>query len=145
MATHLQHRVRYHEVDQQGFLFNGRYLEITDVAMTEFFRDLGWTYRELNDIGVDPSVVHLEADFVSPARFDDVLDIVAECTRMGSSSFTLHTLFENESVRVAEFSITYVNVDATLGKSSPLPAQVLDTLRRTISSEAARSEIEETK
>ncbi len=38
----LRHRVRYHEADAQGSLFNSRYLELADDATTEFFRVLGW-------------------------------------------------------------------------------------------------------
>src|SRR5207302_6349185 len=69
------HRVRNHEVDTQGFLFNSRYLELADVAMTEFFRELGWPYAKLVEGGTDPSVVSARQTFQSPARFDDVLDV----------------------------------------------------------------------
>ena len=61
------HRVRYHETDAQSFLFNSRYLEIADVAMTEFFRHLGWSYEKLNADGVDPSVVSAQLQFLAPA------------------------------------------------------------------------------
>jgi len=49
-----QHRVRYHETDAQKFAFNARYLEWADVAMGEFFRALGGSYRELVELGFDP-------------------------------------------------------------------------------------------
>lgn len=54
MRRVLQHRVRYHEADAQGFLFNSRFLELADVAMTEYFRSIGWPYRKLLAEKVDP-------------------------------------------------------------------------------------------
>lgn len=123
------HRVRYHEVDKQGFLFNGRYFEIADVAMTEFFRSLGYSYDELNALGVDPSVVRVEADFASPARFDDDLDVMISCGRVGTSSFHLLTRIELDGELVASLDIVYVNVDVALARSLPLPEPIGTALR----------------
>ncbi|MBP1326696.1 acyl-CoA thioester hydrolase [Leucobacter exalbidus] len=130
--THFLHRVRYHEVDKQGYLFNGRYFEIADVAMTEYFRDLGWNYDELNRLGADPSVVHIEADFASPAQFDDELDVTTECTRVGTSSFSLRTEIRNQLNLVATLQIVYVNVEAQLGESLPLPELVAAKMRSSV-------------
>jgi len=83
------HRVRYHETDAQGFLFNSRYLEIADVAMAEFFRNLGWSYPELLELGLDPSVVDASLVFRAPALLDQVVEVRVECRRVGRSSFDL--------------------------------------------------------
>ena len=40
-------RVRYAECDPQGVVFNGRYVEYTDVAFTEFVRTALGGYQEL--------------------------------------------------------------------------------------------------
>ncbi|MGO1543222.1 MAG: acyl-CoA thioesterase [Gulosibacter sp.] len=123
------HRVRYHEVDQQGFLFNGRFFEIADVAMAEFFRAIGWSYRELNEVGADPSVVKAEANFVAPAKYDDLLDADVRCTHVGTSSFILETTVRRDLERIAELTLTYVNVDAAAAKSVPLPDAISGALR----------------
>ncbi len=128
--TQFRHRVRYHEVDKQGYLFNGRYFEIADVGMTEFFRDLGWRYDDLNVLGVDPSVVHVDGDFASPARFDDELDVTVSCGRVGTSSFQLLTRIELDGALIAAVDIVYVNVNADLARSLPLPEPVNAALQR---------------
>lgn len=132
MSVVLQHRVRYHETDQQGFLFNSRYLEITDVALTEFTRSIGWPYQQLLRAGADPSLVRAEIDFKAPARFDDVLDVDVVCTRVGTASFSTLTRMTRAGTEIAEVRITYVNVDAATAKSRPLPAAVADALRASI-------------
>ncbi|MDX3640504.1 thioesterase family protein [Streptomyces sp. MB09-02B] len=124
-----QHRVRYHEADAQGFLFNARYLELADVAMTEFFRKLGWPYGELVAAGADPSVVSATLSFRKPARFDDLLNISAHCTRVGVSSFGLEVEVTRGADAIATVQLVYVNVDAASATSRPLPDRVSAALR----------------
>jgi acyl-CoA thioester hydrolase len=123
------HRVRYHEADAQGILFNGRYLEIADVAMTEYFRALGWSYTELVADGADPSVVNASLSFIAPGRFDDILDIDVACTKVGRSSFTLAMEFRRDGSAIARTELVYVNVDAASARSRPLPDAVASALR----------------
>lgn len=128
--THV-HRVRYHEVDPQGFLFNSRFLEIADVAMAEFFRQLGWNYAELNAAGADPSVVNATITFFTPARFDDELAIDVRCSRVGTSSFTLEVEYLRAGKPCAHAAMTYVNIAADAAISVPLPPQIAAALRDT--------------
>ena len=83
MTKVYRHRVRYHEADAQGFMFNSRYLELADVAMTEFFRDLGWPYLDLVAAGADPSVVSASMTFAKPARFEESLNIEHDAAGLG--------------------------------------------------------------
>lgn len=129
--TH-EHRVRYHEADAQGFLFNGRYLELADVAMTEYFRSRGFPYRDLVTAGTDPSVVDVRIQFAIPAHFDDLLSITVACVRVGTSSFQLDMGVCRANVRLADLQVTYVNVDPSTAKSRPLPEEVAAALRSDI-------------
>lgn len=129
MALVLRHRVRYHEADAQGFMFNSRFLEIADVGMTEYFRQLGLPYLELVAGGMDPSVVRAVLNFKRPARFEDELDVSVECVRVGTSSFELHTEVVLEGEVAADIVLTYVNVDAAQAAARPLPDEVSARLR----------------
>jgi acyl-CoA thioester hydrolase len=125
-----QHRVRYHETDAQGFLFNARYLELADVAMAEFFRELGWTYEQLVAGGTDPSVVSASMTFNRPVRHDDILDIDVSCRSVGSASFTLCFDIRRSGDSVAGIKLVYVNVVAAAAATSrPLPENVAAALR----------------
>lgn len=129
--THVhRHRVRHYEADAQGFLFNSRYLELADVAMTEYFRRLGFPYRDLVAGGVDPSVASARLDFMAPARFEDVLDLDVRCEHVGRSSFTLTTTISRASSPVARTTLVYVNVDAVTASSRSLTAEVAGALRQ---------------
>lgn len=122
-------RVRYHETDAQKFLFNARYLEYADVAMTEFFRDLGWSYPQLLENGCDPSVVTSTLEFHRPAYLDDRVDASVACLRVGTSSFTLRFLFSVRGQPICTIESVYVNVDPATASSRPVPAEIAQRLR----------------
>lgn len=130
MTVVYTHQVRYHEVDQQGFLFNAQFLAIADVALTEFFRHLGWQYDTLVAEGTDPSVARSEIVFVRPARFDDVLEADIAPIRVGRSSFHLRTVLRRSTDTVATIDNTYVNVYPDSAGSRSLPSDVAAALGR---------------
>jgi acyl-CoA thioester hydrolase len=123
-------RVRYHETDQQGIVYHARYLEYLDVAMTEYFRFLGWDYLALVAEGCDPSLVTTTLEFHQPARVEEEISISVHPIRVGLSSFTLS--FEicrcTDSQRLLSASTAYVNLDPKIGKSRPLPQRVREKL-----------------
>jgi acyl-CoA thioester hydrolase len=128
-------RVRYHETDQQGGVYHARYLEYLDVAMTEYFRHLGWDYRQLNVEGCDPSLVQTTLKFKRQAIFDEEILVSVWPVRIGNSSYTL--CFEIESALVHDELLSaetiYVNFDTKTKRSRPIPASVRDRLARDLS------------
>ena len=68
-------RVRYGECDAQQVVFNARYADYIDIAMTEYFRAAVGGFHVLLDQGLDNQVVSLHIDWLSSAKFDDVLAI----------------------------------------------------------------------
>ena len=107
-------RVRYGECDAQQVVFNSRYGEYADVAVTEYFRVLFGGIKEMLNQGLDTQVVRFAIDWKSPARFDDVLGITVQTTRVGKTTFALQVDFSdfasNRSIAFSE--ITYVLVSA---------------------------------
>jgi len=125
-----QLRVRYHETDQQGIVYHARYLEYLDVAMTEYFRHLGWDYRRLVAEGCDPSIVRTTINFILPANFEDEIRICVRPLRIGTASFTLSyeisRCHSHEVLLAAE--TVYVNFDAANKRSRPLPTSVRERM-----------------
>lgn len=70
-----QIRVRYGETDQMGFVYYGNYALYYEVGRVEAIRSLGLTYRDLEEQGIQMPVVRLEAKYIQPARYDDLLTI----------------------------------------------------------------------
>ncbi len=105
-------RVRYSECDAQLVVFNARYVEYVDIAITEFQRYLWGSYQELMERGLDTQLVNLNIDWMAPARFDDVLCITMKVNRVGNTSFVVRADFHNHAngEHLAGADVTYVMV-----------------------------------
>lgn len=68
-------RVRYAETDQMNVVYYGNYAQYFEVGRVESIRELGFSYKEMEDLGVIMPVVEFAAKFVRPARYDDLLTI----------------------------------------------------------------------
>ncbi len=70
-----QIRVRYGETDQMGFLYYGNYALYYEVGRAEAIRGLGFTYRQLEELGIMMPVVELNAQYLRPALYDDLVTV----------------------------------------------------------------------
>lgn len=125
-------RVRYGECDAQHVVFNARYADYADLAVTEYFRALLGGYKELLARGIDNQVVKMVLEWKAPARFDDVLCISVKLKQMGNTSFTLQFAFYEQSAmrHLADAEIVYVVVDAKIYQKMPIPPDMRSALER---------------
>ena len=70
-------RVRYAETDQMGVVYYAQYFVWFEVARAELLRQLGWSYREMEESGVILPVIEAHCDYRRPARYDDQVEVHA--------------------------------------------------------------------
>ena len=68
-------RVRYGETDQMGVVYHGNYATFFEIARTEWLRNLGVTYKDLENNGIMLPVISLSFNFLKSAKYDDLLSI----------------------------------------------------------------------
>src|SRR5687767_380233 len=68
-------RVRYAETDQMGFVFHSNFFPYFEVARAESIRQLGFTYADMEKMGLIMPVIEVQARFLHPALYDDLLTI----------------------------------------------------------------------
>lgn len=120
-------RVRYSEIDEQGIVYNSRYLEYIDVALTEYLRALGLQYHEMIEKqGFDPSLVKATLEFTRPARLDEELLIHARVSGIGRTSFTVDFEIVRQSggELLTSARVVYVNFDKATQSSRPVPGEI---------------------
>jgi acyl-CoA thioester hydrolase len=124
-------RVRYGECDPQGVVFNARYGDYVDLALTEYMRAAMGGYNELVHMGFETQVVRLLTEWKTPARFDDLLKTSVYPSHFGNTSFTLTFEFINAgtNVLVATAQATYVLVDAKAFTKQSIPAEIKSALQ----------------
>lgn len=110
-------RVRYGECDAQNVVFNARYADYIDVAVTEFIRALGFGEAFVQG-QLDYQLVRQTLDWHAPARFDDVIAADITLAHLGTTSFRLHTAFMRaaDSQALATAETVYVCVSKELTK-----------------------------
>ncbi len=125
-------RVRYGECDSQEIVFNVRYAEYMDVAITEFMRVM-WDggFKSLIADGYDAHVVSLHIDWKASAKFDDVLCIVPKIKEIGNSSFTTSMNIYNE--KTSELLVQGYIVNVMFDIKTHLPVQIPDDYREKMS------------
>ena len=78
-------RVRYAETDQMGVAWHGEYFAWFEVARTDLLRERGWPYREMEAQGLRLPVTAIEARFVRPALYDDLLQVHARVVHVSGA------------------------------------------------------------
>jgi len=68
-------RVRYAETDQMGVVYHGNYAQYFEMGRVEWLRNLGLSYKFMEENGVMLPVVSLTLNYKKPARYDDLLTV----------------------------------------------------------------------
>ena len=125
--THLL-RVRYSEVDPQNVVFNARYAEYFDIAVSEYFRAVLGGYDVLFDFETDMQVVNLTINWKASAKFDDVLAFEVETKAIGTTSvtFAVRILNYHTGQLLVDGTTTNVTVDLKQHKKIPVHPQLRD-------------------
>lgn len=124
-------RVRYGECDAQKVVFNARYGEYVDLAITEFLRALGYG-EQMVSAELDFQLVRQTTQWRAPARYDDVLEASVATVGVGNTSFTLRVEFRvagSEAV-ICESETVYVLVDHASLTKRPVAADMRERLER---------------
>ena len=110
-------RVRYHECDAQGIVFNANWLSYFDVTLTEWFREAFGSYEALVESGSDVVLAETTVKFHGSARFDDELAVAAAIERLGNTSMIACFTASRDGEALVEGRTVYVFVDPkTMGK-----------------------------
>ena len=70
-----QVRVRYAETDQMAVVYHGNYAQYFEMGRVEWLRNMGVSYKWMEDNGVMLPVVSLTMNYKKPARYDDLLTV----------------------------------------------------------------------
>ncbi|MDX1452190.1 MAG: thioesterase family protein [Oleiphilaceae bacterium] len=123
-------RVRYGECDPQQVVFNARYGDYVDLAMSEFFRAIFGAWQKMLDRGLDCQVVRLLTEWQHPARFDDVLALQVATQAVGNTSFRIGVtmLRANDGQAIATAEASYVLVNTSDYRKTPVPQDLRERL-----------------
>ena len=116
------HRVRYDEVDAQGVVGTGGWLNLLHLGRVEYLRNLGLFMEGAPRTPVQVVVRRSAVEHLAPARFNDALIIRVRCARLGNSSATFEYLVDNgDELRLLLAETVVVCVEMATFRSSNWP------------------------
>jgi acyl-CoA thioester hydrolase len=123
-------RVRYGETDQMGYVYYGIYAMYYEVGRVESLRQLGLTYKELEDGGVMMPVLENKSKFLSPALYDDELRVVTSIKEKPSVRITFfYEIFNGSGKLIHQRETLLAFVNKNSGKPCRPPEHFQDVLK----------------
>lgn len=124
-------RVRYGETDQMGYLYYGYYALYYEQGRAEAIRQLGFTYKELEEAGILMPVVAMNAKYLRPALYDDLIIVKTSLELLDKESpqITFISRLYNEAGKLLnEGSVSLVFINAQNKKKIPIPELLYNRL-----------------
>ena len=115
-------RIRYGETDQMGYAYYGNYAQFFEIGRVEMLRELGVSYRSMEEDGVMLPVVDYSVKYIRPALYDDLITIKTMITEV--PSVKIHFAYEiyNESgslLTTAKTTLVFVKKENMKPTSPP--------------------------
>ncbi len=129
-SSQISIRVRYAETDRMGYVYYGNYATYFEVARVEALRQLGVSYKSLEDRGILLPVADFSIKYILPAHYDDELIIKTHIIALP----TARIQFEYQTYRGEQLlntaTTTLVFVDASSGRPVRCPEEILQELKK---------------
>ncbi len=119
-------RIHFALTDKMGVVYYGNYAQFYEIGRTEAIRAIGFTYKDIEAMGIIMPVVEMQSHFLRPAKYDDLITIK---TTIKEYPNTHQIKFETEIYNSANkilnkgFTILYF-IDAITNKKAILPMQL---------------------
>ncbi len=116
-------RVRYGETDQMNVVYHANYITYFEVGRTEAIRELGFTYREMEAMGVEMPVTELNIRYLRPAHYDDLLTVKTQLRNLpGNHQIDFYQEILNEKGKlITSGKVTLFFLDKATKKRSIMP------------------------
>ncbi|MEO7924254.1 MAG: thioesterase family protein [Chitinophagaceae bacterium] len=130
-VSETQIRVRYAETDQMGVVYHSNFFPYFESARAESIRELGFTYADMERMGVIMPVIDVHCRYLRPARYDDLLTIktiLKELPVHHKIEF-FHEVYNEKKELLAEGKIILYFMEAKTMKRTTMPADLMEKVK----------------
>lgn len=123
-------RTRYVETDQMGVIHHASYLAWCEIGRTDYIRELGTTYGEIERRGIYLAVASAEVRYGAPAHYDDLVRVETWVESVKSRTITFRYQIVREEPDpgpIARATTTLISIDDA-GRPRRLPDEIIDLL-----------------
>ena len=122
-------RVRYGETDQMGYVYYGNYAQFFEIGRVEWLRNLGVSYKSLEESNIMLPVLNLNVNFLKPAKYDDLLTIVTFLKKKPLVKIEFDfEIYNEKKVLLTTGYTSLVFIDMKKNKPTKAPKDLLDKI-----------------
>jgi acyl-CoA thioester hydrolase len=137
IITETKIRVYYQDTDQMGVVYYGNYARFYEIGRTEMIRDLGFTYKQMEEMNIMLPARSLKINFLKPAHYDDLLTVRTIVDILPKVKFPIKTEIYNEEgelINSGETVLVFYN--SLTNKPFAAPKFFIDELTRLFNNDA---------
>lgn len=117
-------RIYYEDTDTAGIVYYANYLRFLERARTEFLRSLGHSQHQLMQEGVAFAVRSVQAEYLKPAKLDDLLTVETAVDALGRAQMTFAQRILRNRELLLDAKIRVACIDPVRGKPMAMPRYI---------------------
>ena len=130
-------RVYYEDTDAAGVVYYAGYLKFLERARTEWLRALGFEQTRLvEDMGIAFAARSISAEYLKPARLDDLLTVVSTVESLGRAQLAFAQRVERGQDVLLTAKVRIACFDPVRGKATAIPRSIHEKLKTLIGKQA---------
>jgi acyl-CoA thioester hydrolase len=124
-------RVRYAETDKMGYVYYGNYTHYYEVGRVEAMRQLGTSYKEMEDSGVMLPVYTCNLKYIKPALYDDLLVIKTVIKELPTLKIIFdYEIYNQKNELINTGNTTLVFIDMETDKPCRAPESFIEKIKQ---------------
>ena len=122
MSQRIAIRVYYEDTDSGGVVYYANYLNFLERARTEYLRTLGFQQQQLlEETGLAFAVRSVAAEYLKPARLDDLLEVETALHDLGRAQVTFaQTIHRGQDILLTA-TVRVACLELAKGKPAAMP------------------------
>lgn len=124
-------RVRYAETDKMGYAYYGNYAQYYEVGRVEALRQLGTSYKEMEDNGVMLPVYTCNLKYLKPALYDDLLVVKTTIKELPTAKISFDYEIYNQCgdlLNIGNTVLVFINMKTN--KPCPAPDSFITKIKK---------------
>lgn len=124
-------RVRYAETDRMGYVYYGNYTQYFEVGRVEALRQLGTSYKEMEEGGVMLPVYTCNLKYLKPAYYDDLLVIKTTIKELPRARINFdYEVYnqKNELLNIGSTTLVFISIETM--KPCPAPESFMEKIKK---------------
>lgn len=123
-------RIRYSETDQMGVVYHGNYAQYLEMGRVEWLRELGVSYKGLEESGVMLPVISLQMDYKKSAVYDDLITVETTLKKIPSVRIEFDfKIFNEKKELLVKANTVLVFMDAKTRRPIKCPDDLLAKIK----------------